>query len=495
MDPDDADSGPFWSYVRDVDTASSLVQVGVVNPGEDDGDGNIINADLTPTVSFDRTLDLFIGTDTTIDATAVLTGDTDHNYMPLTTQQDPVLNYYDGFITDWKAPTTAPVIENPVIENPAPSPGGTGSKLTINFADIVSKGGVQIDDLVHANGDSNVHSSDAVVLATVQASTSLTTLNPDANVLVFSGDNLEAANAMDLETAIMDNGYVFSFTQQPPYENDPGMGDGFLAIYDDGANTRSAIIKFVASPQGGEDIFASGSADIIDLGSTLSNVEVDTISASDVVFSSSTTAPVTEDPTPSPVDPFVGFAVVDGTNGNTALATVVKEAFVFTGENGVPGLDVVNFPINFGNGDLLYTFDRDIDNLEIVGAWGASLPASFNIKTESSQITDIFSVDPIVHDGHWVVDTPNATIITFDQVSTYSQSFSGSVGNKMQALMIDTNESGDFDSMDLLLFVDNFGGMIDEASFAPVNIRRLVNLLLSMMCYELNQRISAGLLV
>ena len=117
MDPDDADSGPFWSYVRDVDTASSLVQVGVVNPGEDDGDGNIINADLTPTVSFDRTLDLFIGTDTTIDATAVLTGDTDHNYMPLTTQQDPVLNYYDGFITDWKAPTTAPVTEDP-----APSP-------------------------------------------------------------------------------------------------------------------------------------------------------------------------------------------------------------------------------------------------------------------------------------------------------------------------------------------------------------------------------------
>ena len=56
------------------------------------------------------------------------------------------------------------------------------------------------------------------------------------------------------------------------------------------------------------------------------------------------------------------------------------------------------------------------------------------------------------------------------QFPLYSQSLSGAVSNKMQALMIDTNESGDFDSTDLLLFVDNWGGMIQEVHFSSDGI-------------------------
>ena len=81
----------------------------------------------------------------------------------------------------------------------------------------------------------------------------------------------------------MDNGYVFSFTWQPPYENDPGMGDGFLAIYDDGANTRSRSLSLLPRLKVAK-IFLPVVCRYYRFGSTPSNVEVDTISASDVGF-------------------------------------------------------------------------------------------------------------------------------------------------------------------------------------------------------------------
>ena len=47
---------------------------------------------------------------------------------------------------------------------------------------------------------------------------------------------------------------------------------------------------------------------------------------------------------------------------------------------------------------------------------------------------------------------------------------SAPVGNKIQALMIDTDMNGSYDGTDLLLFVENWGGMLATGDLTPGGI-------------------------
>ena len=82
---------PTWFYVRDLDTSDYC-------KGRAWRQWN-------PTVDFDQHLDLFIGTDTTINATAVLTGDTDHDFRFLDNKDNPVYDYFSGLIGTFVSPT------------------------------------------------------------------------------------------------------------------------------------------------------------------------------------------------------------------------------------------------------------------------------------------------------------------------------------------------------------------------------------------------------
>ena len=91
IDPDDQESYPTWFYVRDLDTSDSTAKVELGDNGT--------------TVDFDQHLDLFSGTATTIIATAVLTGDTDHDFRLLDNKANPVYDYFSGLIGTFVSPT------------------------------------------------------------------------------------------------------------------------------------------------------------------------------------------------------------------------------------------------------------------------------------------------------------------------------------------------------------------------------------------------------
>ena len=268
---------------------------------------------------------------------------------------------------------------------------------------------------------------------------------------MLAGDDLEAPDAMGLEDAIMNAGVSLSFSQAAPFENDPDVGDGFIVLYDTGVNTRSAIVKFNAMPPADADIFTGGYADIFDFGETINGVEVDYLTSSQVAFSSGS-------------DPVPTYSDVDATTAGSSVvsATTDLEVFYFLDKtDGSKELITVDFGPGTANGDILYAFDGPSqDSVNFYGQWnGVATPEVYEFNSGGM---DAMSEDYAQYTNSWTAGgNPSASIVTFDNLEVAS----GVASNKVQALLVDADRDGAFSAADSLLFLDNWGGMLNSANF------------------------------
>ena len=215
---------PTWSYIDNVE---------MVDP--------FLGPMTKDTVSFDNNIDLFVGSDTTINATAVLKGDVSDSYETLSSSIDPRAAWQTKFINEFN----------------------TTYDIKVDMSDTFTA-----TDLVRVTGTSVADGERAAMLQISSSKTSSDTIKIDEhsymNAIMLKGSY---ADATAVKTRLIDLDLQVGETAAGTI----GTGDAIAIIYSaDGTSmNKVAEMKFLGSVTKDTDFTTSTIIDVVDTTATL----------------------------------------------------------------------------------------------------------------------------------------------------------------------------------------------------------------------------------
>jgi hypothetical protein len=215
---------PTWSYIDNVE---------MVDP--------FLGPMTKDTVSFDNNIDLFVGSDTTINATAVLKGDVSDSYETLSSSIDPRAAWQTKFMNEFN----------------------TTYDIKVDMSDTFTA-----TDLVRVTGTSVADGERAAMLQISSSKTSSDTIKIDEhsymNAIMLKGSY---ADATAVKTRLIDLDLQVGETAAGTI----GTGDAIAIIYSaDGTSmNKVAEMKFLGSVTKDTDFTTSTIIDVVDTTATL----------------------------------------------------------------------------------------------------------------------------------------------------------------------------------------------------------------------------------
>ena len=215
---------PTWSYIDNVE---------MVDP--------FMGPMTKDTVSFDNNIDLFVGSDTTINATAVLKGDVSDSYETLSSSIDPRAAWQTKFMNEFN----------------------TTYDIKVDMSDTFTA-----TDLVRVTGTSVADGERAAMLQISSSKTSSDTIKIDEhsymNAIMLKGSY---ADATAVKTRLIDLDLQVGETAAGAI----GTGDAIAIIYSaDGTSmNKVAEMKFLGSVTKDTDFTTSTIIDVVDTTATL----------------------------------------------------------------------------------------------------------------------------------------------------------------------------------------------------------------------------------